>query len=79
MRDRAEFLKSENAGDVAAGEAHGLSGAMIDRLRLTDKVIAQMADGIDEVRRSRIHSGGSSGFHPARTAFWSAGCGSPSE
>ncbi|MBE0605149.1 MAG: glutamate-5-semialdehyde dehydrogenase, partial [Deltaproteobacteria bacterium] len=27
----------------------GLSGAMIDRLRLTDKVIAQMADGIDEV------------------------------
>ena len=49
VRDRAEFLKAENAGDVAAGEAHGLSGAMIDRLRLTDRVIAQMADGIDEV------------------------------
>lgn len=49
LRGRAEFLKRENAGDVAAGEARGLSGAMIDRLRLTDKVIAQMADGIDEV------------------------------
>jgi len=49
IRDRAEFLKAENAGDVAAGEARGLSGAMIDRLRLTDEGIAQMADGIDEV------------------------------
>jgi glutamate-5-semialdehyde dehydrogenase len=49
LRDRAGFLKEENAGDVAAGEARGLSGAMIDRLRLTDKVIGQMADGIDEV------------------------------
>ena len=49
VRDRAEFLKAENAGDVAAGEANGLSGAMIDRLRLTDREIAQMADGIDEV------------------------------
>ncbi|MBE0568593.1 MAG: glutamate-5-semialdehyde dehydrogenase [Deltaproteobacteria bacterium] len=49
LRGRAEFLKEENAGDVAAGEARGLSGAMIDRLRLTDEVIAQMADGIDEV------------------------------
>ena len=49
VRERAEFLKAENAGDVAAGEARGLSAAMIDRLRLTDKVIAQMADGIDEV------------------------------
>ena len=38
VRDRAEFLKAENAGDVADGEAHGLSGAMIDRLRLTDKL-----------------------------------------
>ncbi|MBP2679823.1 MAG: glutamate-5-semialdehyde dehydrogenase [Deltaproteobacteria bacterium] len=49
IRDRAEFLKAENAGDVAAGAARGLSDAMIDRLRLTDRVIAQMADGIDEV------------------------------
>ena len=49
LRDRAEFLKAENAADVAAGETRGLSGAMVDRLRLTDRVIAQMADGIEEV------------------------------
>ncbi|HEY6096803.1 MAG TPA: glutamate-5-semialdehyde dehydrogenase, partial [Candidatus Deferrimicrobium sp.] len=49
LRDRAEFLKTENTGDVSAGEANGLSGAMVDRLRLTGKVIAQMADGIEEV------------------------------
>ena len=49
IRERADFLKAENTGDVATGEARGLSGAMLDRLRLTDKVIAQMADGIDEV------------------------------
>ncbi len=49
LRDRAEHLKAENAGDVAAGEARGLSGAMIERLRLHDKTIRQMADGIEEV------------------------------
>ena len=79
VRDRAEYLKGENAGDVAAGEAHGLSGPMIDRLRLTDRAIAQMADGIDEVAALPDPLGGSSNFPPARTAFWSAGCGSPSE
>jgi len=49
LRARAEFLKKENARDVEAGKARGLSGAMLDRLRLTDAVIRQMADGIDEV------------------------------
>ncbi len=49
LRDRAEFLKAENAVDVAAGETRGLSGAMIERLRLNDKSIRQMADGIEEV------------------------------
>ena len=49
LRAGAEFLKRENARDVEAGKARGLSGAMLDRLRLTDAVIRQMADGIDEV------------------------------
>ena len=49
LRARAEFLKAENGRDVEAGAARGLSGAMIDRLRLTDAVIRQMADGIEEV------------------------------
>jgi glutamate-5-semialdehyde dehydrogenase len=42
-------LKRENAKDVEAGKARGLSAAMIDRLLLTDARIRQMADGIGEV------------------------------
>jgi glutamate-5-semialdehyde dehydrogenase len=45
----AEGLKRENAKDVEAGKAKGLSAAMIDRLLLTDARIRQMADGIGEV------------------------------
>ncbi len=45
---RAE-LQKENEKDVAAGKEKGLSAAMVDRLRLTDKVIAQMAQGCREV------------------------------
>ncbi|HEX9190944.1 MAG TPA: glutamate-5-semialdehyde dehydrogenase [Candidatus Deferrimicrobiaceae bacterium] len=49
LRSGAGFLQAENAKDLSAGAARGLSAAMIDRLRLTDSVIRQMADGIDEV------------------------------
>ncbi|MEW6776678.1 MAG: glutamate-5-semialdehyde dehydrogenase [Bdellovibrionota bacterium] len=42
-------LQSENQKDVAAAEQKGLASAMVDRLRLTDKVIAQMAQGLREV------------------------------
>ena len=34
LRGRAEYLKAENAGDLAEGEAHGLSGAMLDHCAL---------------------------------------------
>ena len=78
IRERAAFLKAENAVDVAAAEANGLAGAMVDRLRLTDKVIAQMADGIDEVVALPDPLGGIERLSPAPTACWSAGCGSPS-
>ncbi|MCL2103102.1 MAG: glutamate-5-semialdehyde dehydrogenase, partial [Syntrophorhabdaceae bacterium] len=46
---RCAFLKEENAKDMEAGKAKGLSAAMLDRLSLTDARIKQMADGIDEV------------------------------
>ena len=46
---RAAFLKAENAKDMEAGKAKGLSTAMLDRLLLTDARIRQMADGIEEV------------------------------
>ena len=42
-------LKSENAMDLAAGEANGLSSAMLDRLTLTDERIESMADGLRQV------------------------------
>jgi len=49
LTSRADFLKRENAKDVEAGKARGLSAAMLDRLLLTDDRIRQMADGIAEV------------------------------
>ena len=48
--DRHQFaLLEANSRDVAAGEANGLSGAMLDRLRLDEKRLARMADGIRAV------------------------------
>jgi glutamate-5-semialdehyde dehydrogenase len=38
-----------NAWDVTRAEAHGLSSAMIDRLRLTPKRIGDMAHGLREI------------------------------
>ncbi|MEW6720009.1 MAG: glutamate-5-semialdehyde dehydrogenase [Thermodesulfobacteriota bacterium] len=46
---RAAFLKEENADDLEAGKARGLSAAMLDRLLLNDARIRQMSDGILEV------------------------------
>lgn len=45
---RAAILAA-NAGDVDAAEANGLSGAMLDRLRLDDRRLAAMANGIRAV------------------------------
>jgi glutamate-5-semialdehyde dehydrogenase len=45
---QADILAA-NARDVVQAEANGLSGAMIDRLTLTEKRLATMADGIREV------------------------------
>ena len=38
-----------NARDVEKAQANGLSGAMLDRLTLTEKRLGEMADGIREV------------------------------
>jgi glutamate-5-semialdehyde dehydrogenase len=46
---RAGMLKVENAKDIEAAEAAGISPAMIDRLRLTDDRIEGMADGLRTV------------------------------
>ncbi len=46
---RAEWLKAENARDLAAGREKGLDAAMLDRLTVSDKTIAGMAEGVRQV------------------------------
>jgi len=49
IEKNAAFLQAENEKDLVAGREKGLSTAMIERLRLSDKVIASMAEGLREV------------------------------
>ncbi|WP_425358901.1 glutamate-5-semialdehyde dehydrogenase [Aquabacterium lacunae] len=49
IRASAEALKVANAQDVNAAIANGLAEPMVDRLRLTDKVIATMAESCEQV------------------------------
>ena len=49
LEQNAEQIKKENAIDVDAGKAAGLSEAMIDRLTITDATISGMAEGLREV------------------------------
>ena len=45
---QADVLNA-NAQDTAAAEANGLDAAMVDRLRISAKSIAQMAEGVRQV------------------------------
>ena len=49
LREKRDFIKSENAKDLAAGREKGLSAAMLDRLELNDKRIDAMAEGLEVV------------------------------
>jgi len=49
LEQDADDIKRENAKDLDLGEKSGLSSAMIDRLTVSDKVIASMAEGLREV------------------------------
>ncbi len=42
-------LQTANAQDIAAAEAAGLAAPMVDRLRLTDKVIETIAEGCEQL------------------------------
>ncbi|CAN8141086.1 Gamma-glutamyl phosphate reductase [uncultured Thiomicrorhabdus sp.] len=46
---QAETLQAENAKDLQAGKENGLDAAMLDRLALTDGVIAGMAEGLRQI------------------------------
>ena len=49
LRDRRSYLQEENRKDLETGREKGLSSAMMDRLTLSDKVIDQTADGLEEI------------------------------
>jgi glutamate-5-semialdehyde dehydrogenase len=49
LRDSAAPLAEANQKDIAAAEAAGLAAPMVDRLRLTDKVIATVAEGCEQI------------------------------
>ena len=49
LRDARSSLQQENQKDVEEGKAKGLSSAMLDRLTLSDKVIDQTAEGLEEI------------------------------
>ncbi len=49
LREDAETILAANARDVAAGEARGLSGAMLDRLRLDADRLEAIAASVEAV------------------------------
>jgi glutamate-5-semialdehyde dehydrogenase len=49
LEQNADAIKKANALDMEFGASHGLSAAMLDRLKLDDKRIAGMAKGLREV------------------------------
>ena len=49
LEKHADAIKKANALDMEFGAAHGLSAAMLDRLKLDDKRIYAMARGLSEV------------------------------
>ena len=49
LEEKRPFIQQENQKDLAAGKQKGLSAAMLDRLELSDKVMASMIAGLREV------------------------------
>lgn len=49
LLERQEKIVAENAKDLADAERNGLSPAMIDRLRLTEKTLTEMATALEEI------------------------------
>jgi len=49
LRTQIAALLEANGHDVAAAEAAGLAPPMVDRLRLTDKVVETLAEGCEQI------------------------------
>jgi glutamate-5-semialdehyde dehydrogenase len=51
LRERRSYLQEENRKDLEVAKTKGLSPAMLDRLTLSDKVIEQTAEGLEEIAK----------------------------
>ena len=51
IRRDASALRAANELDLAAAQAAGMEAAMLDRLALSDKAIATMAEGLEQIAR----------------------------
>jgi glutamate-5-semialdehyde dehydrogenase len=49
LRDNVEALQAENAKDIARAQAAGLAAPLVDRLRLSPKVIDTVAQGCEQL------------------------------
>src|SRR4051812_40942063 len=49
LLNKKEWLIAENAKDIEAGKANGLSGSLLDRLLLTEERIEQIVDGVRQL------------------------------
>ncbi|HEX7647241.1 MAG TPA: glutamate-5-semialdehyde dehydrogenase [Noviherbaspirillum sp.] len=49
IRREADALREANRKDLEAARANGLAPAMLDRLTLSDKAIATMAEGLEQI------------------------------
>ncbi len=49
IRREASALRAANELDLAAAKANGMEAAMLDRLTLSDKAIASMAEGLEQI------------------------------
>lgn len=49
LLERKEALFEANRKDLIRGEADGLSSAFLDRLRISEKVLAQMSEGLRQI------------------------------
>jgi glutamate-5-semialdehyde dehydrogenase len=49
IRRDADALRAANRKDLEAAQANGLAAAMLDRLTLSDKAIATMAEGLEQI------------------------------
>lgn len=49
LTDRRAEIAEANAKDLAAAESNGLSGAKLDRLRLSEKVLDDLVQGLQDV------------------------------